>query len=368
MTSGQTIPTTMRAALLLGQGGPEMLEVRDDVPVPSPGPDEVLLSVGACGLNNTDINTRTGWYSQSVTSATSGAGYDEGQLTDATWGRSALSFPRIQGADPSGTIVAVGSNVDPELIGRRALVDPWLRDADHPEDRSLAGYLGSEADGGFAEYCCVPAVNAHPHHSTLPDTTLAGLPCSWSTAEHMLQRVRLTSNQTIAIPGASGGVGSALVSLAKLRGAHVIAICGRSKMDRVAELGADVVLPRDVDDVPAAVEEAVGSVDVVADVVGGDDVVGWLEVLRRGGRYVTAGAIAGPMVPLDLRTLYLNDLELYGATVFEPQVFADLVSLVERGQVTPTVDATFALEDIGEAQAAFEAKAHVGALVIDLTA
>lgn len=362
------IPDTMRAALLLGQGGPEMIEVRDDVPVPSPGPGEALLRVGACGLNNTDINTRTGWYSRSVTSATSGEGYEAARTDDSTWGRSELSFPRIQGADPSGIVVAVGDGVDGSIMGRRALVDPWLREPRRPEDRSLAGYLGSERDGGFSEYCCVPAANVHAHTSDLPDTVLAGLPCSWSTAEHMLQRVRLTSGQTIAVPGASGGVGSALVSLAKLRGARVVGICGHSKLDRVAELGADIVLSRDLDDVPAAVRDAVGSVDVVADVVGGDNVGGWLEVLRRGGRYVTAGAIAGPVVPLDLRTLYLNDLELYGATVFAPTVFADLVAYVERGEVTPIVEATYTLEAIGDAQQAFEAKTHVGSLVIDLTA
>ncbi len=358
----------MRAALLLGRGGPEMLQVRDDVPVPTPGPGEVLVKVGACGMNNTDINTRVGWYSRSVTGATTGEGFAEAREDDATWGRGGLTFPRIQGADPSGAVVAVGSDTDVGLLGRRVLIDPWIRDAADPGDRSLAGYLGSEADGGFAEYCCVPAVNAHPHSSSLPDIALAGLPCSWSTAEHMLQRVRLTAGQTVAVPGASGGVGSALVSLAKLRGARVVAVCGESKVDRVAALGADVVLPRGVADVPASVEDAAGPVDVVADIVGGDDFGGWLDILRRGGRYVTSGAIAGPMVPLDLRTLYLNDLELYGATVFEPQVFADLVRYVDRGDIEPVVDAIFPLEAIGEAQATFETKAHVGALVIDLTA
>ena len=363
-----SLPATMRAALLLGQGGPEMLEVRDDVPVPSPRPGDALLRVGACGLNNTDINTRTGWYSRTVTSGTSGEGYDDARADDAAWGRGRLSFPRIQGADPSGTVVAVGAGVDPSMVGRRALVDPWLRDPDHPEDRSLAGYLGSEADGGFAEYCCVPAVNVHTHTADLPDTVLAGLPCSWSTAEHMLQRVRLTEGQTVAVPGASGGVGSALVALAKLRGARVVAICGESKMDRVTELGADIVVSRAVEDVPhAATVAASGPVDVVADVVGGTDFVGWLEALRRGGRYVTAGAIAGPQVALDLRTVYLNDLELYGATVFEPQVFADLVGYLEGGSITPVVDCTFRLEAIHEAQSVFERKDHVGAIVIDLT-
>ena len=105
---------------------------------------------------------------------------------------------------------------------------------------------------------------------------------------------------------------------------------------------------------------------MVADVVGGADFDGWLDVLRRGGRYVTSGAIAGPIVELDLRTLYLNDLELIGATVFEPQVFADLVALVNAGLVRPPVEATFPLDEIGAAQELFGRKEHVGAIVITI--
>ncbi|KAG1649169.1 GDP-mannose 4,6 dehydratase 1 [Nymphon striatum] len=347
------VPAMMRAALLLGQGGPDMLEVRNDVPVPSPGADQVLIHVAACGMNNTDINTRVGWYSRSVTTGTSDEESNEPIGDDATWGGSALTFPRIQGADPSGRVVAVGSNADPALIGRRVLADPWSRDSHNPLDRSLARYRGSELDGGFAEYCVVNAANVYPHDSTLSDVELASLPCSWSTAEHMLQRVRLQAGQTIAVTGASGGVGSALVQLAKLRDATVLAVCGDSKMATVRELGADHVLSRGTQDLGAAAMELNGGgFDVVADVVGGTDFVGWLEALRRGGRYVTAGAIAGPIVDLDLRTLYLNDLELYGATVYEPNVFADLMSYIDAGQIRPTVGGTFALEDIHAAQEA----------------
>ena len=350
----------MRAALLTGIGGPEKLVVRDDVPVPVPGDDQVLIEVAACGVNNTDINTRAGWYSRSVRGASSGAGFDDAQIDDAAWG-GGLRFPRIQGADPSGRIVAVGSLVDSDLVGKRVLVDPWIRGSEGP------GYLGSEHDGGFAEFCAVPAANSHPHASTLSDPELASLPCSWSTAEHMLQRVDLRSGQSIAVPGASGGVGSALVQLAKLRRAKVVAIAGAAKLDAVARLGADATVARESDEPPkAAVEANGGPFDVVADVVGGPDTPGWLEALAQRGRYVTSGAIAGPIVELDLRTVYLNDLELFGATVFEPQVFADLVGYVDRGEVRPVVGATYPLEQIHEAQTAFERKDHVGAIVITL--
>lgn len=362
------VPTTMRAAVLTGRGGPEMLVVRDDVPAPTPNADEVLIHVSACGVNNTDINTRVGWYSRSVTGATTGAGFLEARTDDAAWGRGGLAFPRIQGADPCGRVVAIGIDVDETLRGRRVVVDPWIRDLGDPDDRALAGYLGSEHDGGFAEYCTVPAVNAHPiDRADITDVELAALACSWSTAAHMLERTRLVAGQRIVVTGASGGVGTALVSLAVLRGATVVAIAGRSKCDAVTALGADAVIPRDADQVPKAAREAAGGpFDVVADVVGGDDFGRWLDVLCRGGKYVTSGSIAGPIVDLDLRTLYLNDLELIGATVFEPSVFADLVGLVNAGHVRPPVAATFPLADIHAAQEAFGRKQHVGAIVLTI--
>ncbi len=357
----------MKAALLLGNGGPEMLQVRDDVPVPSVGELDVLIEVAACGVNNTDINTRVGWYSRAVTGATTGDGFSEATLEDSTWGRDGLKFPRIQGADVVGEVVAVGSDLSSQLVGRRVLVDPWLRDPSDHHDRRLAGYLGSERDGGFAEYCSVPAVNVHPIDSDLTDAELATFACSWSTAEHMLQRVALGAAQSVAVTGASGGVGSALVQLAKRRRARVVAVAGASKAEQVRRLGADEVVDRAEQAVTAAAVAANdGLFDVVADVVGGDDFGGWLDSLQRGGRYVTSGAIAGPVVELDLRTLYLNDLELYGATVFEPQVFADLVGYIAAGEVQPVLAATYPLDQIGEAQEAFQRKQHVGNIVIEV--
>ena len=366
--SGESrIPEAMRAAVLVGNGGPEMIEVRSDVPVPRPGAGEVLIEVAACGINNTDINTRVGWYSRSVTGATDGGGFEEARPDDSTWGRGALAFPRIQGADVSGRIVAIGAGADQALVGRRVVVDPWIRDSRHPERRDLAGYLGSEHDGGFAEYCAVPAINAHPIDTPLSDVELASFACSWSTAEHMLQRVGLEPGQSVAVTGASGGVGSALIQLAKRRGARVVAIAGRAKLEGLSDFGADAVVARDdLAPLEAAVAANGGPFDVVADVVGGDHFADCLDALRRGGRYATSGAIAGPLVQLDLRTLYLNDLELYGATVFAPQVFADLVGYIERGEVRPVVAGVYALEDIHAAQSDFERKEHIGSLVISL--
>ena len=361
------VPATMTALHLVGNGGPEMLVLRHDVPVPVPADDEVLVRVRACGMNNTDVNTRVGWYSKSVTAATGSDGFGAAAGDDGTWGGGGLTFPRIQGADPCGEVVAVGSDADEALVGRRVLADGWIRDVDDPTDRSKAGYLGSERDGGYAQFCAIPARNVYQVDSGMTDVELASFPCSWATAEHMLTRPALAAGETVVVTGASGGVGSALVQLSRLRGARVVAVTSAAKFADVAACGADVCVDRASADLAGAVAEAAGGpVDVLADVVGGPDFAPLLEVVRRGGRYTTAGAIAGPIVDLDLRTLYLNDLELYGCTVYEPAVFEALVGFLERGEVRPVVAATWPLSEFHVAQEAFVAKAHTGAMVITI--
>ncbi len=354
----------MRAALLTGHGGPERVIVRDDLAVPEPGPGSVLIAVAACGVNNTDINTRVGWYGSSADGATSEVD-DVIAVDDVGW-NGALRFPLIQGADICGTVVGNGPESDESLLGRRVLVDPWIRRTGDPLDATATGYIGSECNGGFAEFACVPAANVHPIECALSDVELATFPCSGATALNMLRRVRVAPGETVLITGASGGVGSLAVQIAAALGARVIAVGAASKREQLLALGADVVIARDEDDLVAAVRSAAGgSVDVVADVVGGaEQFAALLSVIRRRGRYVTAGAIAGPIVPLDLRTLYLNDLELHGVTSFEPRLFGDLVGLIETGAIRPVLARVFPLDQIRAAQAFFIAKTNVGSIVI----
>ncbi len=365
----QTLPERMRAFVLVGHGGPDQLQWHEDWPVPLPGPREALIEVAACGLNNTDINTRTGWYSPSVTGATVAA-VAEDAATDSNssgaWGDSPLQFPRIQGADVCGTVVAVGSEAPRSLVGKRVLIDTWLRDWSDPTNRQKYGYFGSECDGGFADYCTVDARQVHAISSRFSDAELATFATSSITAENMLQRAAVTEGDTVLITGASGGVGTALIQLARRRGARIVAQCSAAKAGQVRSLGAETVLPRQVEHLPAALEAALGrpQVDVVADVVGGPAWPRLIEALVRGGRYTCSGAIAGPMVDFDLRTFYLNDLTFTGATAALPGLFEQLVGCIERGEMQPQLAATYPLRDLHRAQEDFLAKAHTGNLVV----
>jgi NADPH:quinone reductase-like Zn-dependent oxidoreductase len=227
--------------------------------------------------------------------------------------------------------------------------------------RSPLGYFGADRNGAFAEYTKVPAVQAIRIDSQLSDAELASFPCSYSTAENLLTRAHVSDGDTVLVTGASGGVGSAVVQLAKGRGATVIAVVGAEKAERVRALGPDRIIPRQdkIDDVLGA-----EAVDVVIDVVGGPDWPLLLDALKPGGRYAASGAIAGPKVQLDLRTLYLKDLSLFGCTNFAPEIFRRLVGLIERGEVKPLVAKTFPLSDIVRAQEEFLAKQFVGKLVL----
>ncbi|EPX79360.1 alcohol dehydrogenase family protein [Litoreibacter arenae] len=347
-----TLPETMKAVILTGHGGLDKLEWRDDVLVPRPEAGEVLIRVGASAVNNTDINTRTGWYSKAVRGDTGSAateGYAGASDADGAWS-GALSFPRIQGADCCGEIVAVGDGVDAARIGQRVLVRPMHRPTGAGPDALVT--FGSERNGGFAEYTTAGDEHALRIESPLSDIELASFPCAYSTAEGMIQRAGL-GIERVLITGASGGVGSAAVQLAKRRGAHVTASTSPAKMDALKTLGADAVIDRN----EAHPDEAF---DVVLDLVGGPRWPELLNALVPRGRYVTSGAIAGPIVELDLRTLYLKDLTLIGSTRQDPRVFTDLVSYIEADEIRPVVAETYPLADLHAAQKAFLEKSHMG--------
>lgn len=343
----------MLAVYLTGHGGLDKLVVAENALRPQPAPGEVLVKVGGCAVNNSDLWTREGAY---------GSGSDPHGATG--WRREPMRFPRIQGMDIAGRIEAVGAGVSDSRVGERVLVD-YILYSDAPDELEGCELIGSERDGGYAQYVAVPSGNALAVRSAFTDAELASFPTAYGTAESMLNRAGVVDGDVVLITGASGGVGSALVQLAKLRGATILAVVGRGKEDRARGLGADHVILRG-----SRLEEGVAAfrpkvrVNVVCDVVGGESFPELVNVLCHRGRYVTAGAIAGPMVHLDLRTVYLKHLTMIGSTLWRRAEFIDMVSHIEAGRLKPLVWKTYGLSDVHAAQRDFQAKKFFGKLVL----
>lgn len=349
-----SLPATMSGVLLTGHGGPEALAFRSDISVPRPGPGQVVVRVLAAGVNNTDINTRVGWYAREVTGATEAA---TGEGVEAGGWGGALSFPRIQGGDLCGRVAALGKGVTGIEIGQRVTC-PLCLPRPTPENPVGLTVLGSEIDGAFAEYCLLEAgdlfdVTAAP----LSDAEIAAMPCAYGTAEGMLMRAGVAAGWKVLVTGASGGVGMAAVGLAALRGAEVTGIAAEAKAEAVRAAGAAAVMPRG-----AVPPEA--AFDAVIDLVGGPGFPALIRALKPGGHYAVAGAIAGPMVEADLRDIYLADRTIHGCTYQPPEVFQRLAGLINAGRIRPLVSKTYPLARIAEAQEDFQSKRLPGKLVL----
>jgi NADPH:quinone reductase-like Zn-dependent oxidoreductase len=345
---------TMRAVLLTGHGGPEMLEYCEDFPVPEAGSGEVLIQVGACGVNNTDLWVREGAY-----------GSRDGSTDAATFSASGVSFPLVQGADIVGRIVAVGPGVDPARIGQRVMVDFGIYDSEDPDDPSV-DYIGHGRAGGFAEYTAVPAANAHAVETELGDAELATFCCAYVTAERMLERARVGKGDRVLVTGASGGVGSAVIQLCRARDAVPYAVAGDGKDQAVLSIGAEAVIRRGTAKLQQEITDATGGadLDVAVDVVAGSALRDIIEVLKPHGRYVTCGAIANPVVELDMRRIYLKHLSIMGSSQGSRRNFARVRDYVLTGAIKPLLAQTYPLARIGLAQERFVRKDFVGKLVI----
>ncbi|MFJ2763504.1 zinc-binding dehydrogenase [Streptomyces prasinus] len=342
---------TMRAVRIVKHGGPEVLEPTE-VPVPTPRAGEVLVRVSSVALNNTDLWTREGAYGR------------PGDPKALSGWRGPVGFPRIQGADVAGRVVAVGADADGGLVGRRVVVDPAAYDAEGP-DANPVGLMGSERDGGYAEYVTAPVERVHDvTESPLTDDQLAALPTAYGTALGMVERGRLREGETVLVSGASGGVGLALVQIARARGARVLAVSSGSKIDSVREAGAHRVVDRARDVAGQIRAAAPEGIDVALDIVAGDLVSEGLPLLREGGRWVIAGALGGYDVAFDVRRLYLHNAQVIGSAMHTPAHFGLLMDLARQGGIRPVIAATFPLDQAARAQEALARREHVGKIVM----
>jgi len=331
MTS--VLPETMTAIAIETPGGPEVLKPAT-LPVPKPGPGEILIKVEAAGVNRPDVLQRRGMY-------------------DPPPGASPLP-----GLEVAGTVAAIGPDVEGWSVG----------------DLVCALVAG----GGYAGYCVAPAPQCLPIPKGLSAAEAAGLPETLFTVwTNVFERGRLRAGESFLVHGGSSGIGTTAIQLAKARGATVFATAGSAEKCRACEeLGADVAIDYRTEDFAAVIREKTGGrgVDVVLDMVGGDYVARNIDSLAVEGRHVSIAFLKGAKVEIDLQKVMARRLTLTGSTLRPRSVAekgaiaaalkAEVWPLIEAGRIKPVIHATFPLAQAAGAHALMESSAHVGKIVL----
>jgi NADPH:quinone reductase-like Zn-dependent oxidoreductase len=339
----------MRAAIFEKHGGPDVVQVRDDVPTPEPGPGEVRLKVGASGMNHLDLWVRRGLPIETT-------------------------MPHIGGSDIAGTVDALGDGVSGWSTGDRVVVNPslwcgtceWCQAGEEPlcVDYRI---LGEHTQGGFAEYVTVPARNLYPIPDDVAFEAAAAAPLVFLTAwRGLVTRARLRDGESVLITGASGGVATAAIQIAKRLGARVYAVTSSPWVDRVHELGAHVVYDRLATDYAKELWQATGKrgVDVVFDAVGAETFRQNVRSLGRRGRMVVYGATTGAAGEVDIRLMFWKQLEILGTTMSNQTEFREVMDLLLRGDLTPVVDVAWPLDRARDAHERLEAGRAFGTIVL----
>ncbi|MGQ0334920.1 zinc-binding dehydrogenase [Halomonas elongata] len=365
----ETVPTTMSAMLLTGHGDVDKLVYRQDVATPRPAAGEVLVKVTATAKNNTDRKAREGLYPTK----------DKGEVASFAMGGSpTLTFPRIQGADVVGQVVAVGDGVDASRLGERGLLDFNLY-ADERRDINLTpDYYGHGADGGYAEYIAVPSDQFHHvPNPELSDAELAAMGmCSYQTAYHMMTSAGIKAGERVLVTGASGGVGTALIQLCRIVGAVPYALSQRDKAQALLNLGAEAVLDRsDMSDFTEQVKAVTGSapIDAVMDLVGGemtdrfiDTMIFDMNARASYPRLSIAGASGGNVSEIMWTRIYLYQVQIFGVSHGTREEAEQLVAWIRDGQLKPVLHAAFKLSELHEAERYFVNRGsnYLGKIVI----
>ncbi|MCA0921923.1 quinone oxidoreductase family protein [Pseudooceanicola nanhaiensis] len=334
----------MRAAVIYEHGAPEVLKLEEDFPKPTAGPGEVILRVGASSLNYHDVFTRRGMPGIKV------------------------PMPMIMGIDVAGTVAELGEGVEGWKIGDRVLVDPVDREGKR-------GLMGEMVHGGLAEYCRAEAHSLVPVPDEVTLEQAAALPVAYGTAYRMMMvQGQIKKGERVLILGASGGVGTCCVQLAKSVGAEVVACASsQEKMDRLKDLGADDCINYVEEDIAKAVYSRYGKphrhkpgngVDVVINFTGGETWARCMRTLRPGGRILTCGATAGYDPKTDLRFIWTYELTIQGSNGWKREDLHKLLEMVAAGELTPMIDTVFPLEASNEALALIEDRKVFGKVVV----
>jgi NADPH:quinone reductase-like Zn-dependent oxidoreductase len=335
----------MRAVYLPEQGGIDALVLDENFPDPKPGEGQVVLRVGATSLNYHDVFTCEGMPGIK------------------------LPLPMIIGLDIAGEIVEVGKGVDGWKVGDRVLVNPL--DPHEPEK----GLMGEMLHGGTAEYCVTDATRLIALPDGVSFEQAASLPVAYGTAYRMMfTNGDIQPGDKVLILGASGGVGSACVLLAKMHGCEVVA-CGSSpeKLEALKSWGADHVIDYKEKDFVKEIwglyekphrRRFAGGVNVTINFTGGDTWVPSFRVTQRGGKVLTCGATAGYDPKTDLRFIWTFELKILGSNSFAHDDLKALVGLIDEGKLKPVIDTVLPLDQTAEGVRQLKDREVIGKIII----
>ena len=333
----------MRAVAIYEHGGMDCLTYETHFPEPEVGPGEVIVEIKAASLNYHDVFTRRGMPGIKI------------------------PMPMIMGLDIAGEIAALGPEVEGWAVGDRVLIDPI--------DRVKGGLMGETIPGGLAERCkaAVHQLIRIPEGVRFVDA--AALPVAYGTAHRMMMtQGQVSPGERVLILGASGGVGTCCVFLAKMAGAEVVACASsEAKMQRLRQFGADEVIDYVTHDFVKEIYRLYGKphrrggpggVDMVINFTGGDTWAASLKCLRRAGRMLTCGATAGFDPPTDLRYIWTYELQILGSNGWTVDDLEILLNLVQAGELKPVIDQVLPLTEAREALRLLEDREVIGKVIV----
>lgn len=343
----------MKAAVITGHGGLDVVGVADDLPVPEPGSGEVRIRIHAAALNRLDLWVRVGWPGLN------------------------LKLPHVTCADGAGVVDAVGPDVTAYAPGDRVAINPTIVPPDSPslltgmENQARISILGEHAPGVASEYAVVPARNLIKVPEQIDFATAAAAGLVYLTAWHsIITRGGLRPGETVLVVGAGGGVNTATIQIAKLAGAMVYVVgSSAEKCARAREIGADVTINRqETPEWSREIYRLTGKqgVDVVVDNVGQDTFNSSIRSARIGGRILVVGNTSGPFVDLDLRQIFARQVSIIGSTMGPQQDYIRVMNLVFAGKLQPVIGARLPLSDHREAQRMLADFEVFGKVVLDL--
>ncbi len=335
----------MKAILLREPGGYEQLHL-EDVPIPTPELNQVLIKLNSAALNRRDLLVRSREQYR-------------------------MAMPFIPGSDGAGVVVAVGAGVSHSMVGDDVVIYPAL-DWGNVEATPSPAFriLGGPDNGTYAEYICISAENVFSKPSVLSFKEAAAFPLTCLTVwRALITKARVQAGEWVLIHGAGSGTASFAVQIARLAGARV-AVTSHSdeKLNRACELGAEIGINYSQCEWDVEIKRLLSDsgVDIVIDSVGRATFFKSLDMLNPGGRLVTFGTTSGALTELDIRQLYHKQLTVFGTTMGSPQEFAQMLQVVDAGKIHPVVDRVFPLSDACQAHQYMDQQEQFGKIVLSI--